>query len=201
MPDDDRAVKGVERCARHPASPGIANCDGCGRTLCLSCATPVRGQVYGAECLSEVLGSEAPAEPQQGARDADASPRTVARMAFAAAVVATVLPWSRFGPGSEAFGAWGQTARWSIVAGVAAIAGLVLTLAQRRPRLRTPRWETLAATSGAMVVLAAVFALLFPPAFSHPWLGPWVAVAAGTVACGASVVAARASRRPATMSI
>jgi hypothetical protein len=164
------------------------------------CATPVRGQVFGAECLTEVLGTDAPAEPEVG-RDPDASARTVARIAFAVAVLSTALPWSRFGPGSEAFGAWGQTARWSIVAAVAAITGLVLSLAQRRPGLRTARWDTLAATLGAIVAIAAAFALVFPPAFSRPWLGPWIALAAGAAASAASVVAARAARRPATLPI
>ena len=157
--------------------------------------------MFGVECLGDVLGSDAPAEPEQGARGPDPLARTIARIAFTAGVVATVLPWSRFGPGSEAFGAWGQTVRWSIVAGVAAIAGLALTLAQRRPRLRTPGWDTLAATLGAIVAMAAAFAVLFPPAFSRPWVGPWVAVAAGTIACGASVVAGRAAERPESIRI
>jgi hypothetical protein len=198
---DDRQVKGLDRCARHPTSPGIANCDGCGRTLCLVCATPVRGQVFGTECLSEVLGTDAPTELEHAAKGPDASARTIARIAFGVAVLATALPWSRFGPGSEAFGAWGETARWSIGAGIAAIAGLALTLSQRRPGLRSPGWDTLAAALGAMVAVAAAFAVVFPPAFSRPWLGPWVAAAAGAVSCAASVVALRASRRPATMPV
>ena len=169
--------------------------------MCLACATPVRGQVFGAECLGEVLGSDAPSEPEDGSRAADARARTVARLGFGLAVLATALPWSRFGPGSEAFGAWGQTAWWSMVAGIAAIAGLALTLAQLRPRLRTPGWDAAAAFLGAVVSLAAVVAVAFPPAFSRPWLGPWVAAAAGVVACGASLVAARAADRPAEIRI
>ena len=201
MPGDDRPVKGLERCARHPASPAIARCDGCGRTLCLICATPVRGQVFGTECLSEVLGPDAPPESEDAARGGDALARTFARIAFAFALVATALPWSRFGPGSEAFGGWSQTARWSMVAGIGAIAGLALTLAQRRPSLRTQRWDTLAATLGAVVGMAALFAVLFPPAFSRPWLGPWVSLASGILACGASVVAGRTAERPAAVRI
>jgi hypothetical protein len=161
----------------------------------------VRGQVFGAECLGEVLGPDAPSEPEDGSRSGDARARTAARIAFAAAVLATALPWSRFGPGSEPFGAWGQTAWWSMVAGVAAIAGLVLTLLQRRPGLRTPRWDAVAATLGAVVALAAVIAVLFPPAFSRPWLGPWVAAAAGVVACVGSVLAARAVGRSAGVAL
>jgi hypothetical protein len=201
VPGDDKTVKGLERCARHPAVPGVALCDGCGRSLCLACATPVRGQVFGAECLGEVLGSDAPSEPEDGSRAPDARARTVARIGFATAAIATALPWSRFGPGSEAFGAWGQTAWWSMVAGIASVAGITLTLAQLRPWLRTPRWDAVAATLGAVVALAAVLAVLLPPAFSRPWLGPWVAAAAGVIACGASVVAARSAERSADVRI
>ncbi len=157
--------------------------------------------MFGTECLSEVLGPDAPTEPEAKVRAVDAPARTAARIGFALAVLSTALPWSRFGPGSEAFGGWGQSARWSMVAGAAAIAGLVLTLAQRRPGLRTPRWDAVAATLGAVVVIASLFAVLFPPAFSRPWLGPWVAVVSGALACGACVVAGRMAERPADIRI
>jgi hypothetical protein len=153
--------------------------------------------VFGAECLGEVLGADAPSEPEDSMRTADARGRRIARVGFAVAVLAMALPWSRFGPGSEAFGAWGQTAWWSMVAGVAAIAGLVLTLLQLRPGLRTPGWDAVAASLGAIVALSTVVAVLFPPSFSRPWLGPWLAASAGVVACGGSVVAGRAAARPA----
>ena len=157
--------------------------------------------MFGNECLSEVLGPDAPSEPENGFRAPDARARTVARVGFAMGVLSTALPWSRFGPGSEAFGAWGQTARWSMVAGVTAIVGLVLTLAQRRPALRIRRWDTVAATLGAVVAVAAALAIPFPPAFSRPWLGPWMALVSGIVACGACVVAGRTAERPARVRI
>lgn len=157
--------------------------------------------MFGAECLSEVLGSDAPSEPETDPRPADAPARTVSRIAFALSVLATLLPWSRFGPGSEPFGAWSRSARWSIVAGAVAIAGLALSLAQRRPGLRTPGWDAVAAGLGAAVAVASLFAILFPPAFSRPWLGPWVAAASGILACGACVVAGRVTERPASIRI
>jgi hypothetical protein len=157
--------------------------------------------VFGAECLSEVLGADAPSETVDGSRTPDTRIRRIGRIGFAAAVLATALPWSRFGPGSEAFGAWGQTAWWSMISGVAAIAGLALTFAQLGPGLRTPRWDAVAATLGAVVALAALVAVLFPPAFSRPWLGPWVAVSAGVVACVGSLVAGRTLGRPADIGI
>ena len=74
--------------------------------MCLPCATPVRGQVYGAECLSSVLGPEVAAGVGTPPPASDARARSVARLGFVLATLATMLPWSRFGPGSEAFGAW-----------------------------------------------------------------------------------------------
>ena len=50
--------------------------------MCLACATPVRGQVFGAECLSDVLGSDAPSEPESGSRAPDARIRTIGRIGF-----------------------------------------------------------------------------------------------------------------------
>jgi low temperature requirement protein LtrA len=45
------------------------------------------------------------------------------------------------------------------------------------------------------VVVAALLSVLFPPAFSRPWLGPWFAVVFGIVACGTSILAARTARQ------
>jgi len=45
---------------------------------------------------------------------------------------------------------------------------------------------------GAAVALGSLISVAYPAAFSRPWLGPWVAAAAGALACGATVVATRA---------
>jgi hypothetical protein len=160
--------------------------------MCVACATPVRGRAYGAECLGAVLGPDAALAAASVPRPPDTLPRALARLGFALAVAATALPWSRFGPGSEAFGAWSRSGRWSIVAAVAAVLGLVASLAQRSPRLRTSGWDVTLAAIGAGVAAAALLAVAFPAAFSRPWLGPWVAAAGGTLACGAAVAAIRA---------
>jgi hypothetical protein len=138
-----------------------------------------------------VLGEDAPDALPPG-RAPDATARTLARLAFAIAVLATALPWSRFGPGSEAFGAWSRSGRWSVVAGIASLIGLGLSLAQRRARLRAPGWDVAVALAGAVIAIASVLAVAVPPEFSRPWLGPWVAAAAGALACGATVLASRA---------
>jgi len=161
--------------------------------MCLACATPVRGKSYGIECLALQLGPDAPAPLEAPSRSRDATPRIVARLGFAVAAFATVLPWSRFGPGSDALGAWSRTARWSLVAGVLALAGLALVLAQRSPRLRTPAWDAWVTLLGAGVAIASILSVAFPQAFSRPWLGPWVAAAGGCVSCAATIVAGRAT--------
>lgn len=161
--------------------------------MCLACATPVRGKAYGAECLVSVLGPDLVAGADLPVRASDSRARSLARLGFAIAVAATVLPWSRFGPGSEAFGAWSRSGRWSVVTGVVAVAGLALSFAQRSPRLRSPGWDLVVAMLGAAVTIAALLSVAYPAAFSRPWLGPWFAAAAGILACGATVAAARAS--------
>jgi hypothetical protein len=153
--------------------------------MCLACSTPVRGQTYGAECLAEVLGPDAPDAIEAKVHRADRTIRTLAQVAFGLAVLATALPWSRFGAGSGAFGAWTRSGRWSLVAALAAIAGLALATARRRPRLRNPTWDVVTASLGALVVVATLLSVLFPPPFSRPWLGPWFAVVFGASACAA----------------
>jgi hypothetical protein len=184
VPGDER-TRGAERCSVHAAAASVATCDGCGRELCLSCAIPVRGRILGVECLASALGPDAPV-PLVEEREPGWPARRVAAVAFAAAVIATVLPWSRFGRGAEVFGAWGTTPSWSVLVAVAAVAGLAASLLFRV-------WPHLVRTSEAMVAVAAVvvvagsiLALARPPAFTSPWLGPWVALGAGLAASGAS---------------
>ncbi|MGA9161238.1 MAG: hypothetical protein WB297_10310 [Actinomycetota bacterium] len=169
----------------------MARCDGCGRPMCLACATPVRGKTYGAECLSGVLGPDIPDPADSRVPRPDRAIRLLTLAAFGLAVLATALPWSRFGPGSGAFGAWTRSGLWSLVAALAAMAGLLLSGARWRPHLRNPGWDLVAAGLGALVAVASLLSVLFPPPFSRPWLGPWFAFAFGALAGAASVVAAR----------
>jgi hypothetical protein len=161
--------------------------------MCLACAIPVRGGTLGAECLSSALGPQAvpaeapPIEPGGGAR-------TLARIAFAVAVATTILPWSRFGAGAEPFGAWSRSPTWSMVAAVAAVMGLSLSIARRFARNPGPAWDLLLAVAGALVVAASTLALLRPPEFTSPWVGPWAALAAGLIAAAASLSARRGAR-------
>lgn len=171
----------------------------CGRPLCLSCAIPVRGQVLGAECLAAVLGPDGP--PEEPA--APARPRqpglTLAGAGFALAVAASLLPWTRFGQGSGLFGAWGISPfRWSSLAALAGALGLALWVGARLTS-RIPE-RTLARLLSAMAALAglgSLLHLLHPPPFTHPWLGPWVALAAATAALAGSLLIASRVASPA----
>ncbi len=159
--------------------------------MCLTCSTPVRGKTYGAECLSEVLGPDAPEPAESRVPRPDRAVRLLTLAAFGLAVFATALPWSRFGPGSDAFGAWTRSGLWSLVAALAAIAGLLLAAARWRPHLRDPGWDLIVAGLGTLVAVASLLSVLFPPPFSRPWLGPWFALAFGALAGAASIIAAR----------
>jgi hypothetical protein len=169
--------------------------------MCLACSTPVRGENFGTECLADVLGPDAAETTATTRPSPDRGIRTFACAAFGLAVLASALPWSRFGPGSDAFGAWTRSGHWSLVAAFAAIAGLALTGGRLRSRLRSPGWDAAIVGLGALVVVASLLSVLFPPAFSRPWLGPWVAVAAGAFACGTSILAARAARETSAVGI
>jgi len=169
--------------------------------MCLACSTPVRGENFGTECLSDVIGPDAAETTDPTRSRPDRGIRTFALAAFGLAVIASAMPWSRFGPGSEAFGAWTRSGHWSLVAALAAIVGLALTGARLVSRLRDPAWDVAIAGLGALVVVASLLSVLFPPAFSRPWLGPWFAVAAGAVACGTSILAARTARQTSSVGI
>ena len=163
--------------------------------MCLACATPVRGQAYGPECLQAVLGTDATASLEPADPRPVRTIRTIAAVAFGAAILATTLPWSRFGPGSGAFGAWTRTGRWSLLAAAAAVAGLVLSIVALGRSEPGRRRDAALAILGGLVAAASLLSVAFPPAFSRPWLGPWVAVVAGVLACGASVAAGRSSEK------
>lgn len=161
--------------------------------MCLTCAIPVRGRTLGAECLAAALGPDAPV-PELAERVPGAAARTVARAAFGLAVLATILPWSRFGAGSEPFGAWAAGPRWSVIAGVSSVAGLLLSLAGRWSGRRPSAWDAASVVAGGVIAVGSLLALARPPAFTSPWLGPWVALAAGIAAAASSVVALRGDR-------
>jgi hypothetical protein len=198
VPVEERSTRSAERCDQHPARSAVARCAGCGRPLCLSCAVPVRGSVLGVECLPEPLGGDA----TPAARPAGSSPlQLVAGGALLLALVATMLPWSRFGIGSGAFGAWDQPPRWSSLAAGAALVGC-LAWGVRRVVLPSSRWMDAAITVlGGLVGAGAILSIWHPPAFTRPWIGPWLALVAGALACGTSLAERWTRRIPSTAPI
>lgn len=182
----ERFVRGAERCDLHPMRPAVARCGSCGRPLCLACAIPVRGSVLGMECLPAPLTEDAPTPRRRRARSS-----RVVGVGLGVSMLSTALPWSRFGPGSGPFGAWDGPARWALVAAVTATLGVLLWLAEELlGRGRRPADRLLAAL-GAAVALAAAMAIWRPPAFTRPWLGPWVAIAGGLCLAGGAIAELR----------
>ncbi|GBC87246.1 hypothetical protein HRbin12_01249 [bacterium HR12] len=176
-------VRGAERCDLHPMRAVIARCEGCGRPLCLACAIPVRGAVLGLECLPEPLSRPLPPPRPR--------PSPLVGLSLGIAVVATAMPWSRFGPGSGAFGAWRGGARWALAAAVAATLGAAVWLAEGLlARVRRSATRTLPGF-GAVVALASAMAIFEPPAFTRPWIGPWMALAGGLGCLATGLLASR----------
>jgi hypothetical protein len=183
-------------CATHPGRPAVARCGVCDRPLCLACAVPVRGEAIGAECLSAVLGDEGvPAPPERAHRPA--APFLLLLGALVA-LAGTALPWTRFGPGSGAFGAWSGTIRWSVVAAVAALVTAVIALALVLRYLRRVvrwGWFVLPTVPAFVAGLAAVLHAVNPPSFTRPWIGGWVTLGGATVAILAALAEAASGRR------
>jgi len=124
--------------------------------------------------------------PEVVEREPDRAARAVGRAAHALALLATTLPWSRFGAGSEPFGAWSADPGWSMLVVVAALVGTLLPFARRVAGGDRRAWEIASLVAGVLVVVGSVLAIARPPAFTSPWLGPWVALATGLAAVAAS---------------
>jgi asparagine N-glycosylation enzyme membrane subunit Stt3 len=168
--------------------------------MCLACAVPVRGRTLGSECLATALGTEAPA-PEVADREPGAPHRAVALVGLVLAAAATVLPWSRFGPGSGPFGAWSGDPLWSMVPAVSAAVGVALAATRAFARGRPLAWDVVCLAIGLLVVAGSILALARPPAFAAPWLGPWIALAGGLITAGGSLVGLRraSEREPANV--
>ena len=149
--------------------------------------------MLGPECLEAAIGPD-PSLPEVPERDPAQRARVATTVAFAAAVISTALPWSRFGAGSDAFGAWSDTPAWSMVAAVAAGLGLVISLVGSFTRRAPPLFDVLATLAGLAITAACVLALVRPRPFTSPWLGPWVALVAGFAATIAAIGARIRSR-------
>src|SRR4029453_11226227 len=82
-----------------------------------------------------------------------------------------------------------RTAQWSVLAAIGAGLGLVVWLMMRGLRIRPHQpWAIVESLLGATVTVGATLSTLRPPAFTRPWLGPWIALPAGIVACAAALI-------------
>jgi hypothetical protein len=193
---DESHSRHADRCENHPSKPAVAACNECGKSLCISCAIPVRGEVLGPECVEARTG--VPAE-QPTAEERARFAQPAAAVGFGVLVVSSVLPWSHYGLGSGAFGAWGTDVRWASAALTCGLIGCVVWIVDNTGARRGRTWAARAEAILAAVALAAsILALIRPPAFSPPWLGPWFAIAGATITLLGSLGAA--GRRVADMS-
>lgn len=151
--------------------------------MCLWCAVPVRGVAYGAECVGGVIGEADPVQPAAPRR----RPPIHVAIGFGLAVAATVLPWTTFGEGSTAFGAWSLSPRWALLAAFAAVGGVVVALLGLRRPAHNRRWDTVTIGLGVAVVLGGTLEWFRPPFPSHPSIVPWIAAAAGLFAAGSGL--------------
>jgi hypothetical protein len=176
------------RCAHHPGVAAVGTCEICGRGVCVACAVPVRGTIVGPECLAVVLEKV----PDTVRVPPPISPLGdwLARAGFGLVLALTVLPWSKFGQGSRILGAWAPN--WSVLAAVAALAGLGLALSVRYrpvdPRLAGTAYVIL----GLLVALGALLHLYRPPLLSEASAAALFALPGAALALLGGVLKARA---------
>ena len=162
----------------------------CGRPLCLTCATPVRGDIIGPECLSAVLDEMPPPTPVPIRTPRIATPMVVG--GFGLVVAFSVFPWSRFGDSSGFLEAW--TVHWSLLAVLAGVGGVLASIwLSRRPA--DPRFETAIYSALAVVIIAGSWLhRLRPPPLSASAVTPLLAIIAALIALAGAVMKFRALR-------
>jgi hypothetical protein len=174
------------RCSTHPGVARVGECDVCGRSLCIACATPVRGRLVGTECLPTVVQDISPitAVAPPISRRGD----VLAGAGFLAVLVISVFPWGR-GAVSGLFGAW--TGNWSLLAVAAALSGLAAAAVEWRRGWRPGLSASLYATLGLVAGIAAVLHRIDPPLLSEPATASGLAVVAAGIAVAGGAVKAR----------
>ena len=187
MPSEERPTKVAERCEVHPNRAAAVHCAECDRPVCIRCAVPVRGRVLGPECLRAALGDEAPPEPTPK-RARRPTVELVAGVAFCAAAVLTLFPWTRFATGSGFAGAWASDLRWSMLAATTAVGGAVSWAVGRGTRPFPLRAQIVLGLLGA---LGAGMAIAHPPPFKQASISPVVALVLLLVGTTAAVLRAR----------
>jgi hypothetical protein len=177
-------------CGIHPDRQAVEQCAECGRAACLTCAVPVRGRVLCVECARRVLG-EPVRGPTQTRGPGSRIPETAAAILLGAALLATLLPWHRFGALTGMLSVWRlHSDPWPFLSGLliliaAVAAGLVLL--RRWPTVL--RYSALAYPAVAAGAAGAVaVALVRAPDFTSNTPAPYVALigSAGAALVGAA---------------
>jgi hypothetical protein len=177
-------------CGIHPDRQAVEQCAECGRPACLTCAVPVRGRVLCVECARRVLG-EAVRGPTQARGRGSRIPEAAAAILLGAALLATLLPWHRFGALTGMLSVWWLPSDpWPFLSGLliliaAVAAGLVLL--RRWPTVL--RYSALAYPAVAAGAAGAVaVALVRAPDFTSNTPAPYVALigSAGAALVGAA---------------
>lgn len=180
------AAKTGERCSTHASVAAIAHCADCDRPMCLACAIPVRGRVLGVECLPDDAG---PAGEQNAPPGRSGRAAALAGLGSLAALATTLFPWTRFGTGSGALGAWG-TGRWSLLAALASVACLFAWVIARMRSSAPGRTANLVLTGAAFgVVVGSGLSIMNGPPFTKPAATPWLCLGAGCLALAGAVAA------------
>jgi hypothetical protein len=181
-------------CPVHGDRQAVERCAECGRPVCLACAVPVRGRVLCTECARRVVG-EPVREAARPRRSRSRIPEASATILLGLALVATILPWDRFGALTGMFSAWRlSSGAWPFLACLLILTAAVVSsvaLLRRWPailRYSAPAYTALSATAVGAVGLALVRA----PDFTSHTPAPYVALAA---AAGAALVGAVRLRR------
>jgi hypothetical protein len=185
MPLDDRAAKVSDKCAEHPGRQAVDVCEACGRPLCVACAVPVRGRVVGVECVASVLGELQQPSPERGWGRAE----LLAGSGLALVVIASVLPWTRFGVGSAFLGGWDGVPSWSLLASSSGVVAFAMWWSIARKGGRGA--EVVALAGGVVAAAAAFLALIHPPPFTKPWIGMAAALLGGIAAAVGGAIEVR----------
>lgn len=181
-------------CEAHPDRQAVERCAECGRTACLSCAVPVRGRVLCTECTRRVVGEPVrAAAPSRGL--GSRIPDVAAAILLGTALLATLVPWDRFGTLTGMLSAWRlRPDPWPLLAALMLLLATIaagMVLLRRWPAIL--RYSAVAYTAvGAAAAVAVVVALLRAPDFTSHTPAPYVALI-GAIA--AAVVGAVRLRR------
>jgi hypothetical protein len=183
----DRTVLESRWCRVHPDRQAVEACAECGRAACLACTVPVRGRVLCGECARRVVGDPAsPAPPSLG--PGSRIPDAAAAILLSTALLATLVPWHRFGTLTGALSAWRlRPDPWPFLAGILLLAATALAwvvVVRRWPRLLRSSALAYTALAAAGTVAAGV-AILRSPDFASHTPAPYVVLLS---AVGAAIV-------------